>query len=59
MYNREDLYSLMPNPCSENRTPPAKKHIPSTSTAHNVNFLMFMRVADRLLTKVTEDRTNH
>lgn len=25
-------YSLTPNPCSENFVPPAKKHIPKTST---------------------------
>ena len=34
MVNKEELSceALNPNPCSENRVPPAKKHIPSTNT---------------------------
>lgn len=28
-------HSLTPNPCSEKRVPPAKKHIPRTSTTRN------------------------
>ena len=35
---REYLYSLESNPCSENRMPPAKKHMPRTSTVMNAAF---------------------
>ena len=35
---QENLYSLESNPCSENRMPPAKKHMPRTSTMTSAAF---------------------
>lgn len=50
--------ALVPKPCSENRKPPAKKHVPRTST-ENLTLVKQSTEVSTTLAYVTQNRTNN